>query len=823
MFKTGINLNEQNFASDQRPYFAFSSKYKTHYKKLIDPYNKTSLVTFLSGPAGIGKTCTLMAEFLRPLQSTNIFYYHFNFIPDKVVDNHFFLKPIAKHLISVTQDPSFLRELEDFIGHYEQFEKEQPFNASEINKRFIKFLIRFTQFDRLILIFEDVHLAKSNFHDFLLQFERAQNSLALNILCTTRLDKSLHKISSGLNQKWFKLGCMSEKGMEKYLHFLTKRTSGTTLTPINLYSQSGGNPFYVKEFFHFNRQRDGLSQKLENSTPFQSKLNDGKGEIISFRFNSLEKNGQTALKILCLLGYYIDYDEAIQILSEHGVIDVNAVLMNLQNEGFIKKFNNALHFQHHLYYEAIQNVTSSLESHDFHRSIFGLLNRKRSGQNIERLIRHASQAGLKNQTCVLSKKFANILYKSTHYELAAYYYNLYLENVSACSAPQKLGKRTIQVLIPLHSISLILGDHLKEESISNYLLNATNDSDAITRHNIDAALTTSYWTNGHIQKAKQFAKQNIYNALEITDRNLIITAKARYAALCAEVADFRSAIVENDEVFSLITPQGRHEKFGMFVEGLAAATTVHSICHYELGNFDLSKDLAKNAYRIFDESDDNFTRLYISAHAGYTMIMLGEHGWALAYLEQGLATRTKNKATLIAAPALALTGLCHFHIGNIDIGRQKIKESLSLMQSTFKGSKKGIINLAWMESLLVGFRTEEFAENIDKVIDETKDMEQIPHLGWLYFLKAIYHAFFQNSIQGFIGAYTKAVMIAENFDMKALRLNLISLSHLESSGILSAIEDTAFPPGFFDKAEYFYKRTSNVKPISFHIKNRTRS
>lgn len=821
MIKTGINFNHQNYVLDSDEYFTFSPKYKTHYKKLADPQNKSSLVTFLSGPAGTGKTCTLQAEFIFPLQSNNLLHYNFSFIPDKILDNHFFLKPIAKYLLTKTEDASLKAELTDFIAYYQQFEKEQPFNAGEINQRFIKFLIKFTQKNFLTLIFEDVHLAKNNFYDFLSQFEHAQDELFLNIICTTRMGKSAHGISPRLHQKWLRLDGISEKDVTKYIDFLAEKTRVPVKISPRLYSQSGGNPFYIKEYFYYNRQNPKLSQKIH--APYQPKSHDGKSAITSFRFHSLTKNEQDALKLLCLLGYSVDHSEAIEFLFEHGISNVESVLKLLQDEGFIRNSDNALSFQHHIYYESIKNEISAAENHGIQRNIFSFLYGRRSRKNIERLIHHASQAGLKGYSCILAKRFANELHKAAHYELASYYYNVYLENIDACSSPQKRQTRTIQALLPLHAISLILGDQTTEETISNYLLSASSDSGPLARYNIDAALTTSYWTTGHIQKARQFAKHNIQNALEINDRNLIITAKARYGALCSEVADFKTASIQNEELLSLFTTEERHEKFGMFISGHAAVTTVHSICQYELGNFIPSINLAKDAYCTFEESTDNFTRLYISAHAGYAMIMLGKHDVALAYLEKSLAEHTKSKATLIAAPALALAGLCFCYAGDIREGQKKIQESLSLTARTFKGSKKGIINLAWMESLLLGFRTQEFAENIDRVINETKDMSQLSHLGWLYFLKAVYHAFYQNSIQGFVGSYTKAAIIAENFDMKALRLNLLSLSNLESSGILSTIEDESVPSGLFDKARHFYDHTSNVKPISFHIQNRTRS
>jgi len=827
MFHTGI-ISESNkvlpFASG---YVSFSSKYKKHYLENFEQKEAPTIITFLSGAAGTGKTCTLEAEFLNPLQNKGVPIYRFNFVPDQILHNHFFLNSITKNILSDIRCNFDTRVLElkaewlKFQASYTKHSKDLPFDYNEINRRFAQILADLSEVYSYVLVFEDVHLARKNFYDFLNQIP--SDSSNMQILCTTRQTKQQLHFSSAIKQKWFVLECLSEKSLKKYLAFLSKDFPTGYKSPDKFLDLSGGNPFYIKELCLLNRAEKNSRKNSTSQTTFSPHEEDGRKAITSIRLHCLPAKSRKLLSILATLGYSANYDEALALFSHYKIGQIEETLKVLQADGLIRVSEAKIFFQHHLYYEGIRNEIGAIERKEIHKSVFTFLFKRRSSIGHERLIQHAQEADLKNYACVLAKKFADQLYKDAHYELASYYYDVYLETLKICSSPSKSGKRTIEALIPLHAISLILGDPKKEESISSFLQNIMTESDLNTRYNIDAALTTSYWTTGNFKKAQQFASQNVINAKKINDRHLIIASKARYGALCMEVGDFQQSLTVNDKILELIDYNERHDKFGLFISGYAAALTVQSICHYEVGDFNKSRELAIKSYKLFEQSNDDFTRLYVSVHAGYSMAMMGEHKLALSYLDKGLSLSAKNKMLLIASPGLALSGLCHAYLGNIDAAQSNMSKALSLTERTFKGSKRGIIDLAWMESLLVGFKTLEFSQNIDRVIEENKKMQQISHVGWLYFLKAIYHGFYQDSIQGFVGAFVKAGVIAQTYDMRTLQANLQKLAQLEPSGILSNAPKDISPSTFFDKAEFFYNLTKKVKPISFHIENRTRS
>ncbi len=821
--------NRQLFAGNtDNQYLCFSSKFKKYFDDTFSENHSTAHLAFLSGNAGTGKSCTLQNEFTAPLSKRGIQYFLFNFIPDKNLHNHFFLDDIIEKIIGyVKREDGNKEQYPQLLDNLQNLQKRlsgsngHPFDYSETHKEFIRIISEMSQIQKIVFIFEDIHLARKSFIDFLDQIVHSRHKLNINIICTTRKKKSDYAQISHRHQRWFYLDNLSRNNFYKYLQLLKSSYNISISSEKDLLGLSDGNPFYIKELYFLNKEQEGnvqFKKTFDHGVDFQE--NDGKSSIISIRFSYLNSKQRQILKTLAILGFNVHVSELQKILKEPDAIENDLIL--LQKNGYIERQGEFIRFQHHLMYEGIKKSIAVSESHALHTQAFRFFIRQ-DNKNLERLVYHAREAGLIAYACVLAKKLADRMYHESQYDLASDYYDLYVEWLKFSSTSAKFLNRTIDALIPLHAACLILGKKERAEAISSYLANISEETSLEDRFKIYSTLSTAYWTVGELTKARECARKNIENSKILNLRDAKLSTISRYGAISMEVGDFHAAVDMHKQVLDDIGPDEHFQKFSMFVEAYASSTSIESFCYAELGQIDLAEESALEGYKHFNETSDLFTQLYISVHCGYSMAVIGKFEQALRYLEQGIKTRETMKITLLVPPALALIGLCHFHLGNTEQGIKKTAEAQELARKTFQGSKKGIIDICYAESLLINFDTETFANKIDLLIDEMKDMQQFSYIAWLYFYKAVYHAFYNRSIQGFVGSYAKSSAIAQNLDMGTLTANLKSLANLEESRLLNMKNQEPVPNGFFDKSLFFYNKTRNVKPISFHIDSGTRS
>ncbi|MBL4590137.1 MAG: hypothetical protein JKY11_08685, partial [Alphaproteobacteria bacterium] len=489
----------------------------------------------------------------------------------------------------------------------------------------------------------------------------------------------------------------------------------------------------------------------------------------------------------------------------------------LTNIGFIQLVGTKISFQHYLIYESVQRNLSRSEILDFNRVIFFFYNRNKSNTTLEKLTKHAAIATLYSHAGVYAKQLADRLYTDGHYELSLEYYEYYLDHLAECSSKEKLIARTTNVFVKVQSLHVILGSYADMENTSHTLIELSEKTTVKQQLEIYTALTRSSWVLGNLHEAKNHAQKNIDIAQQHGIHDAEIAASFRYGSIHSELGHFLKTLAINENIQQQITPEEYEQKFGLFPMLYPGVTSINSICHAELGNYDESLKYCNLSANFVHGCSDKFTKIFVGVHVGYSLFLLGRLSDALTYLQDVQKIIKTTKASLFAIECQSMIGACQLYLGHYDEGAENVKTAYDLTNTTLQGNKRGMSDLHYLESLLVQFDTEQLSEIINIKIKEAQTSGQESYVAWMYFSKAIYKAFYKRSLTGFVGALAESSKRAQELQMGALLDNIIYLTRIEKTGLLG-FQDKAQPTRLLNKAEFFFGLTQNIKPIHFHKK-----
>lgn len=807
----------------QGGYVPFSNRFSSYLRDLEnDPVAGVKCI-FISGSAGSGKTITLENEFIPFLQTNAELLIRFSFIPDQSVHNHFFISNITAKIIARLKEIKTTRhipfpEQKNYLENVARTNNTNTIFQKSAVHDFIKLITDLSQNISLSIVFEDIHLSGRNFKLFLDAVSKVKSHKNIFLVFTTRFSKASHSVHTSCYQKWFFLKNLSENKGRKFISLVKKQFPFSDISNDYILNISEGNPFYIKEICALDEIRKKTKRPADASKVYTD-IEEIRQSVTTLRISYLEEPHQKTLSILSLLGFSYTAKDLLKILNLLKLRSTLNDLEYLEKSKFVILKDGVVSFRHHLLYENIKHSISDTQKKSLHREIFFYELKKKKNRNYESLVYHSLEGGVFSYACYFSLKFATMLHNKGQNELSSKYFDIYTHNLASCSAPAKVKDRLLNAFPAMHANLLILGDKQRAESISKAIANIFEDLPLEKKFKANTILLTSYWAHGNTLKAYQLAKRNQDIANITKNKEFLVSSHARLGSIEQELGNFSEALRVLDIAYSHIDKKNLQIKFGLLPYAYAVITTIKTLCLGELGNQYETKKNIKKVLNFYVSISDNFTKLFIAVNTAYSLILLGEFRTALKYLNDAYALTKNNPSNLLIPACLSLMAQCHLYLGNYKKGIECMDLSRLSRGNTFEGTKKGMIEVSYLESLLITFDTKTFALQIDEKINGSMSDGQLPYAAWMYFLKAVYFAFYKKSVKGYVGSLAKANVIAQTLNMQPLIENLNSLSYLESSGLANTSNIPFVECNSFDKAAFFFNHTQKIQPVNFHKEN----
>lgn len=433
---------------------------------------------FVTGEAGIGKT-SLVKTFGRELKTKCKVY-------QGTCDALFTPRPLAPLYDILLQ-----------MGH------DLPESGSDITDR-TAFFTRFfheliNQKDISLIVFEDIHWADEATLDFIKFLARRITQLSCLFILTYRDNEihSHHPLRNVLGQlspgsfTRIQLLPLSKQAVEKMAE--EKGYNGE-----NVYSISGGNPFYVTEILA--SYSPGVPDNIKDS-------------ILSV-YNRLDEMTKHVWEILSVLptGVRINYLEKIEPLSAAAIQQCLDSRILILNEGIVS-------FKHELYRRTIEESLSPFVRVALNKKILTLF-RESFEQNhqIEQIIHHAKNANeyedVVHYTPLAAEQAVCV---GAHIEAARLY-------LTAIEYYQGDDTNTLIRFYEAYAYECYLTNQLKEAIIytgkSLHLWKRKNDPEKMG--NCMRFLSRLWWFDGNRRQAESFGNQ----AIEILENQPSSRAKA---------------------------------------------------------------------------------------------------------------------------------------------------------------------------------------------------------------------------------------------------------------------------------------------------------
>jgi DNA-binding CsgD family transcriptional regulator/tetratricopeptide (TPR) repeat protein len=420
---------------------------------------------FISGEAGIGKT-SLVKTFCRE-QKNNCNIYH------GACDALFTPRPLAP--------------IYDIMW---QVNSDLPPDSYKIEERSELFTGVFRELSnqqgKTIIVFEDIHWADEATLDFIKFFARRISQVQCLFILTYRDDEihSRHPLKNVLGQlpqdsfTRLKLTPLSRLAVEKMA--AEKGYNGE-----DVYSISGGNPFYVNEIL------------ASYSTGVPDNIKDS---ILSI-YNRQDEKTKYVWEILSILptGFDIKYfEKAEPVYAESVHKSLDTTILVLRGE--------MLFFKHELYRRTIEASLSPLTTIRYNKKVLDVfMETYEKNQQIERLVHHAKNAneyGMVVQYAPLAAKQAASV--GAHIEAARLY-------LTAIEYYQGNDKDVLIEFYEGYAYECYLTSNTKEAIVyaqkSLDIWKEKNNVEKIA--NCLRLLSRLWWFSGHRKDAEDFAEQAI--------------------------------------------------------------------------------------------------------------------------------------------------------------------------------------------------------------------------------------------------------------------------------------------------------------------------
>jgi len=306
---------------------------------------------FIMGEAGIGKT-SLVKAFLKKIENESIQY-------TGACDSLFTPRPLGPlYDLALQINETWINEIHSVSSRAELF------------SRFVQEL---TQQKPVVIVFEDIHWADEATLDFVKFLARRINRLRCLFILTLRDDE--------INQQYSLRNVFSDLAPDTFTRLILTPLSRQAVQKLadekgydgeDVYSISGGNPFYVNEILA------SYSLGVPDSV---------KDSILCF-YNRLEDETKNVLQFLSVIPEGLELSRLHKIDPSYH----QAVESCLANKILIIK-NNKIFFKHELYRRTIEASLSPFKRVALNRTLleFFLKSFEEKGE-IERIVHYAKNA-----------------------------------------------------------------------------------------------------------------------------------------------------------------------------------------------------------------------------------------------------------------------------------------------------------------------------------------------------------------------------------------------------------------------------------------------
>jgi class 3 adenylate cyclase/tetratricopeptide (TPR) repeat protein len=641
-------------------------------------------------------------------------------------------------------------------------------------------LLRESQVQPLLLVFEDLHWIDSETQAFLNSLVESLPTAQILLLVNYRPEYQ-HGWGGKTYYTQLRLDPLPPANAEEFLQELLG--DNPSLAPLTrlLIERTEGNPFFLEESARTLVETKALvgtpgAYRLAQSLP-TIQMPATVQAVLAARIDRLAPEEKRLLQTAAVIGTEVPFT-LLQAIAELPEATLHRGLAHLQAAEFLYETHLfpdlAYTFKHALTYEVAYSSLLQERRRALHTKIVAVLetlDADRSAEQVEWLAHHAVRGEVWDKALQYCwQAGVKAAARSAHRE-AVVSFEQALGALQHLPESRARSEQAIDLRFDLRNALFPLGeeqrilDHLR---VAEHLAEALDDHRRLGR--VASFMTHYFIIVGDLDRALESGQRALVVSEALGDVALQVEARVHLGRLYYVLGDYRRAIAVLRKNVEALQGDLRCEHFSL--PGVASVVSyawlVRSLA--ELGAFAEGMTHAEEAVRIAEVADHSFTLFDAYYSVGCLCLRKGEIPKALPLLERALAlVQSRNMLIVFPSTASAL-GVAYALSGQVRQALPLLEQAMQLSESMGIKATHALGVAALSEAYLLAGRIDEALPLAGRALECSSDLKQYGHQAWILRLlgEIVAHRHPPEAEQA-EAYYRQALTMAEDLGMRPLQ------------------------------------------------------
>src|SRR5499433_2405652 len=546
----------------------------------------------------------------------------------------------ASSLAPWTQFKEVVDATERYLGMDPQQRRHLALDAVK------RVLIRESQRQPLLIVFEDLHWIDSETQAFLDSFVERLPMARIVVLVDYRPEYS-DRWGDKIYYTQFRVDPLQPEGAEELLQYLLG--SNKDLAPLKelFMHRTEGNPFFAEESVRSLVETGVLVGEKGAYRPGlridEIRIPNTIQNVLADRIDRLPLEEKRLLQIAAVIGVIVPLP-LLRAVAELPEDELYACLAKLQSAEFIHETNLFPEVEYSFKHALTTEVAYGALLHERRTFLHGCIlkaleemERNVSHDHLEKLAHHAFQGEIWDKALGCSKEAASKAMSRSAYRGAVIYFDQALASLDHLPKSRQVSEQTIDLRLDLRNALFPLEelDRLRENlRAAESLSEALGDQRRLGR--ISSYMVHYYTLIGDREKATESGRRGLALAQTLADFALQIQLNYYLGRAYYYMGDYGKAIEFHKRNIESLTSSTVRECFDMECPPSILSRVFLVMCFAETGEFAAAIEYGEDAIRIAHEIDHAFGSVYADSAIGLTYIRKEDVSAAIEVLERGL-------------------------------------------------------------------------------------------------------------------------------------------------------------------------------------------
>src|SRR5215468_6453087 len=633
-----------------------------------------------------------------------------------------------------TQFKELIDATERYLGMDPQ--QRRPYTLDAIKR----VLVRESQRQPLLIVFEDLHWIDSETQAFLDSFVESLPMGRILLLVDYRPEYR-HRWGDKSYYTQMRVDPLQPASAEELLQYLLGNNKDLAPLKQLLIHRTEGNPFFAEESVRSLLETGVLVGEKGAYRPGlridEIRIPNTIQNVLADRIDRLPPEEKRLLQIAAVIGVIVPLP-LLRAVAELPEDDLRRYVSHLQTAEFLFETNLfpevEYSFKHALTTEVAYGALLHERRTFLHGRILKVLEEMEgnvSHDHLEKLAHHAFQGEIWDKGANYSKEAGTKAMSRSAYREAVIYFDRALASLERLPKSRHVSEQAIDVrldlrnaLFPLEELDRLLENLRGAESLSE----ALGDQRRLGR--ISSYMVHYYTLMGDREKATESGRRGLALAQTLADFALQIQLNYYLGRAYYYMGDYGKAIEFHKRNIESLSSSNVRECFDMECPPSILCRVFLVMCFAETGDFAAAIEYGIDAIRIAHEIDHAFGSVYADSAIGLTYIRKEDVSAAIEVLERGLercrVADIPVQFPLVASPL----GLAYVLSGRVTEGTALLEQAVG--QTASKRSSGQAFRLSWLsEAYLRAGRIEEAAAHAERGLEFSRNHQERGREAWI--------------------------------------------------------------------------------------------